>query len=86
MEQNQQVVIFGSIIGTENEENTMIENCYYLSGTYDGGINGKNVEKQAEVKQQGEMITEAFVDSLNNGSEEKIWKKGKDYPILSWQN
>ena len=80
------MVLLGSIVGTGNEENTTVANCYYLSGTYDGGINGKNVEKQAEVKQQGEMITEAFVDSLNNGSEEKIWKKGKEYPILSWQN
>ena len=63
----------------------MVENCYYLSGTYTGGINGKDTTGTEE-KQQGEMITEAFVDSLNNGSEEKIWKKGKDYPLLSWQN
>ena len=31
------------------------------------------------------MITEAFVNSLNSGSEEKPWRKGKEYPILSWQ-
>ena len=77
---------FGSVVGTGNEENTKVENCYYLSGTYDGGINGKNVEKQAEVKQQGEMTTQEFVNLLNSGSEEKPWKMGKEYPILLWQN
>ena len=31
------------------------------------------------------MITEAFVNSLNSGSEEKPWRKGAEYPVLSWQ-
>lgn len=56
-----------------------------MSGTYDGGINGKDTDGTVK-KEQGEMTTEAFVNLLNNGSEEIIWKKGKEYPILSWQN
>ncbi len=32
------------------------------------------------------MTIEAFVDTLNNERQDKPWKKGKDYPILSWQN
>ena len=36
-------------------------------------------------KEQGEMITEAFVNSLNSGSDEKPWRKGTEYPVLSWQ-
>ena len=75
----------GSIVGTRNEENITVENCYYLSGTYTGGINGKDTTGAIK-KEQGKMTTEAFVDQLNNGSEEKAWKKGKEYPILSWQN
>ncbi len=75
----------GSIVGTGNEENTKVTNCYYLSGTYEGGINGKDTDGTVK-KEQGEMITQEFVDLLNSGSEEKPWKKGKEYPILSWQD
>ena len=81
-----QIIVYGSVAGTSNEENTKVENCYYLNGTYTGGINGKDAEKQAEVRQQGEMTTQEFVNLLNSGSVEKPWKKGKEYPILSWQN
>ena len=77
--------MFGSIAGTGNEEKTKVTNCYYLSGTYEGGINGKDVDKQAEAREQGEMITQEFVNLLNDESEEKPWKMGKKYPILSWQ-
>ena len=80
------MVLFGSIVGTAIESKTTVTNCYYLNGTYGGGINGKDVDKQAEVKQQGEMTTQEFVDLLNNGSKEKPWKIGKEYPILKWQN
>ena len=85
MQQNKKITIFGSIVGTVNETNTKVENCYYLNGTYTGGINGKDTNGTVK-KEQTEMTTQAFVDSLNNGSEEKAWKKGKEYPILSWQN
>ncbi len=79
------MVLLGSIVGTENEENTTVENCYYLNETYTGGINGKDTDGTVKKKQE-DMTTQEFVDSLNNGSEEKAWKKGKEYPILSWQN
>ena len=51
----------------------------------EGGINGENVDRQAEVREQEEMTKQNFVDLLNSGRKEKPWKKGKEYPILSWQ-
>ena len=78
------MTVFGSIVGTGNEENTEVENCYYLNGTYTGGINGKDTDGTVK-KAQGEMITDAFVNSLNSGSEDKPWRKGTEYPVLSWQ-
>ena len=78
------MIAFGNIVGTDNEENTKVENCYYLNGTYTGGINGKDTDGTIK-KEKGEMTTEEFVNLLNSGSEEKPWKIGKEYPILSWQ-
>ena len=85
MQQQQKITLFGSIVGTNNEEKTKVTNCYYLKGTYEGGINRKDTDGAVK-KEQGEMITEAFVNLLNNGSKEKPWRKGKEYPVLSWQN
>lgn len=65
-----------------------ISNCYYLTGTATGGINGADVEGQAEIKTSEEMKADTFVTLLNNG--ENNWKivsgKNDGYPILSWQN
>ena len=63
----------------------MVSNCYYLSGTYTGGINGKDTDGTVK-KEQGEMTTQEFVNLLNSGSEEKPWRKSEKYPVLSWQN
>ena len=84
MQHPQYIVQFGSVVGTGNEEKTTVTNCYYLSGTYEVGINGKSTEGVVK-KEQGEMTTQEFVNLLNSGSEEKPWKIGKKYPILSWQ-
>ena len=74
----------GSIVGTAIESKTTVKNCYYLNGTYEGGINGKDTAATVK-KEKGEMTTQEFVNLLNSGSEEKPWKMGKKYPILSWQ-
>ncbi len=79
----------GIIGGLYNERNA--ENCYYLTGTATGGIQGQDVEGQAESKTEEDMkntTDKSFVDILNNG--ENNWKadtenKNKGYPILSWQ-
>ena len=80
----------GGIVGNLfNERN--VENCYYLTNTAIGGIQGQDVEGQAESKTEEDMkntTDKSFVDILNNG--ENNWKadienKNKGYPILSWQ-
>ncbi len=76
----------GGVASVRDSENSInISNCYYLSGTYAGGINGADTDGTVKKKQE-EMTTQEFVDSLNSGSKEKPWVKGKVYPILSWQN
>lgn len=77
----------GGIVG-HNSGTDSIENCYYLTNTATGGIDGKDVEGQAEAKTSDEMKKDTFVTLLNNG--EDNWKivaeKNYGYPILSWQN
>ena len=80
------IMKFGSIVGTGNETNTKVTNCYYLEGTYAGGINGKDENGQAEPKEKDEMITQEFVNKLNeNDTEETVWKKDEKggYPIFN---
>lgn len=77
--------MFGSIAGeSADEKNYSIANCYYLEGTYEGGINKKDTE-QAKVQTRENMISENFVNTLNGENKDKPWKKGKEYPILFWQ-
>ena len=72
-------------MGTANKDKTIVTNCYYLDGTYAGGINKNDTEGTIK-KGQEEMETEEFVNDLNSGSEEKPWVKGNEYPMLLWQN
>ena len=65
--------------------NTNINNCYYLNQD-----NFTNTETGAgTVKTEDEMKGQSFVDLLNNGNTEVVWKydvnKNNGYPILSWQ-
>ena len=70
-----------------------MENCYYLKGTAIGGINGKDVEGQAEVLEESEMPE--VIEIIQNKVEvdEKmvdVWKEDTEninngYPILFWQ-
>ena len=54
-----------------------------MSGTCDGGINGKDTDGAVK-KETGEMITEEFVNALNEGNKETVWEKDEKggYPIL----
>ena len=84
MQQIQQIKTFGGIVATANENNTTVTNCYYLNGTCDGGINGKDTDGAVK-KEAQDMITEEFVNTLNEGNKETVWIKDKNngYPILN---
>lgn len=78
------------IANVKSIENITIKNCYYLGGTAKGDLNMQGTTQQAEEKTEQEMKEKAFVDLLNNGNEEQIWKEDVDnknngYPILNWQ-
>lgn len=78
----------GAILGYDSNGNAKISNCYYLTGTATGGINGSDVQGQAEVKTAIEMRSSEFVTLLNNGKNN--WKiaagKNEGYPILNWED
>ena len=77
----------GGIVAIRNlSDEINISNCYYLDGTHVGGINASDTPGKAEAKSRDNMINTNFVNTLNNGSKDNPWKKGKEYPILSWQN
>ena len=88
--QNQQLIIeYGGITCSNSLEDTIIKNCYYLTGTCEGGINGENIDGKAMKKTEEEMKTDDFVELLNENkeSEDVIWKKDTQnknygYPIL----
>ncbi len=76
----------GGIVAKRGTNGTVdISNCYYLTGTHNGGINNTDETKKAEKKSAEEMMLESFVSLLNNGSNDNTWKKGNNYPILYWQ-
>ena len=65
--------------------NAKITNCYYLN--QDNFTN--NGTEAGTVITEEEMKQDSFVELLNNGNEEEIWKKdagiNNGYPILMWQ-
>lgn len=76
----------GGIVG--NLKNGDISNCYYLTNTATGAVNGADIEGKAQVRDITFMQSSDFITLLNNG--ENNWKivtgKNDNYPILSWQN
>lgn len=80
--------IYGSVIGTLTNANALTKNLYYLDSTCDkGGIGSvKNAETQtATAVTAADMKTAAFIDKMNADLTEAAFKKGGDYPILTWQ-
>lgn len=82
----------GAILGhTETELSELdIKNCYYLGiGNLKGVMASHDVEGTIK-KDSDYMKSDEFVDKLNEGLEEKVWKKDTEnindgYPILIWQ-
>ena len=65
---------------------TKVNNCYYLNQD-----NFTNTGTEAgTVKTKEEMNQEIFVDLLNGGNDEVVWKyeanENNGYPILNWQH
>lgn len=74
----------GSIAGTNAGT---VKNCYYLQGTYNGGINGEDIENQAESEDEDFMKGQDFIDLLNTLNDSTIWKQDIEnentgYPIF----
>ena len=78
-----------------NEENNIgelvgyldsnIMNSYYLNkGIYQaiGRLGGSFINETIEIE---DLKSENFINNLNDEREEKVWKKGKEYPILYWE-
>ena len=71
--------------GITSNLDAKITNCYYLNQenfTNNGAESGTVITEE-------EMKQDSFVELLNNGNEEEIWKKdagiNNGYPILMWQ-
>lgn len=84
----------GGILGYNSTSN--INGCYYLKGTAEGGINGKDIEGQAMPLEESEMPSVMEVISTGveqvewNGEMVDVWKEDTEninngYPILFWQ-
>ena len=71
--------------GITSNLDAKITNCYYLN--QDNFTN--NGAEVGTVITEEEMKQDSFVELLNNGNEEEIWKKdvgiNNGYPILAWQ-
>lgn len=80
------VVNQGAILGYDMNGNAKISNCYYLTGTATGGINGADVEGQTKVKTSLFMQSSNFVDLLGNTNWKLVNNKNSNYPVLSWED
>ena len=77
---------YGAIIGANYNASCEISNCYYLTGTATGGINGVDVKGQAEEKTASFMQSSNFVDLLGKSNWKLVKDKNSNYPVLSWEN
>lgn len=73
----------GSVIG--NAPQKILNNCYYLKGTYDIGVGSETVTGVIELDN-----IEDFPTVLSIVNEENVFKEDKNkinngYPILEWQ-
>ena len=64
---------------------SIISNCYYLNGTYAGGISSADAEGQAESKTGTFMKSSEFVNLLGNSNWKLVAGKNNGYPVLSWE-
>ncbi|MCI7429311.1 MAG: hypothetical protein MSS84_00255 [Bacteroidales bacterium] len=75
----------GGVCGRNDGNHPNFTNCYYLSGTATGGINGADVEGSAEVKTQEQFGSGEVCYLLNGSSPYGEWGQqlGTDpYPVL----
>ena len=75
----------GGVCGN-NGYTSLISNCYYLTNTAAGGINGSDVSGQAEVKTAEQFASGEVCWLLNESSDENpVWFQTMDtddYPVL----
>lgn len=72
-------------IGASPATGQEVKNCYYLTGTCTGGINGADVTGQAEAKSSNDMKASTFVTLLNGT--QNVWQQDTSnvnggYPIF----
>ncbi|MCI5913219.1 MAG: hypothetical protein MRZ50_07145, partial [Prevotella sp.] len=74
----------GGVCGRNDGNHPNFTNCYYLSGTATGGINGADVEGSAEVKTQEQFGSGEVCYLLNGSSPYGEWGQQlgtDDYPV-----
>ena len=83
---------YGAIAGkNEKTIGSIIENSYYLNTSSDiGYTNDDSTISREGMKTTEEMKIQSFVDLMNTGLTENVWKmdignKNNGYPILNWQ-
>ena len=77
----------GAAIGNISDANVVVADVYYLEGTGANGIGtakDENTQKAISVSEEA-LASEEFVEKINNGLEEAIFKDGGAYPLLIWQ-
>lgn len=74
---------FGSIAGYHSGGGKIV-NCYYLSGTASGGVNGKDNGTAAKTEKEFKNGSVTYL--LQKGREEQVWGQGlgpDNYPVLT---
>lgn len=82
----------GGIAGNQSGKAHM-DNCYYLKGVATGGVNGNDIDGQAEPLEESQMpevidVVQSQVEI--DGQTVNVWKEdtsniNNGYPILFWQ-
>ncbi|RKJ70021.1 leucine-rich repeat domain-containing protein [Butyricicoccus sp. 1XD8-22] len=75
----------GGVVGYNDDS---VENCYYLGGVANGGINGSDVAGQAESKTEEEFASGEVRDLLQGTQDPQVWYQtiGADaYPRLAFE-
>lgn len=87
--QNQEgIIVAGSIVGSISQSSATITNCYYLQSTYSTGIgdnHGTADNKENLVKSSDYMKSDEFLNLLGNNFKKDSQNINNGYPILNWQ-
>ena len=84
-------IVGGSIGGITSRNSGNINNCWYIKkGNYDLQLSDSTgTAKNSGEKTEEEMKSSSFVEILNQGNSEQLWKQSSNrnngYPYLKWE-